>query len=177
MPRGVAFEFRFKADDAHKPFWDHAFMWGSYFATYLQGVSLGAFINGFTVRDGAYAGGPLDWLAPFSAFTGFGLVVAYALLGSTWLIMKTEGDLQQRMIALARPITLVLLGVIGIVSLWTPLDHSHVAERWFTLPNLLVFSPVPVPVLATTWLLLKVLKGPTHAAPFLARTDAAVPRI
>ncbi|UQR62398.1 cytochrome d ubiquinol oxidase subunit II [Bradyrhizobium sp. C-145] len=165
--RGVAFEFRFKADETHKPFWDHAFMWGSYLATYFQGVSLGAFINGFTVRDGAYAGDPLDWLSPFSIFTGFGLIVAYALLGSTWLIIKTEGDLQQRMIALARPITLVLLAVIGLVSLWTPLDHPHVAERWFTFPNLLFFSPVPVLVLATTWLLLKMLKGSTHAAPFL----------
>ncbi len=52
------------------------------------------------------------------------------MVDCTWLIMKTEGDLQQRMIALAQPITLVLLGVIGIVSLWTPLDHPHVAERF-----------------------------------------------
>ena len=71
---------------------------------------LGAFINGFQVTGASYGGGTFDWLTPFSLFTGVGLLVVYALLGSSWLIMKTEGALQQRMIALARPITLSLLG-------------------------------------------------------------------
>jgi cytochrome bd ubiquinol oxidase subunit II len=165
--RGVAFEFRFKADEAHKPFWDKAFAWGSYVAAFSQGVSLGAFINGFRVTGASYGGGAFDWLTPFSLFTGLGLLVAYALLGSTWLIMKTEGGLQQRMIALARPITLALLVVIGLVSLWTPLTHPEVAARWFALPNLLFFSPVPVLVLATSWAILRVLRREPHAAPFL----------
>ncbi|GAU82029.1 cytochrome d ubiquinol oxidase subunit II [Bosea sp. BIWAKO-01] len=165
--RGVAFEFRFKADEAHKPFWDKAFAWGSYVATYFQGVSLGAFINGFVVRDGAFAGGALDWLTPFSLFTGLGLLVAYALLGSTWLIMKTDEQLQQRMIALARPIVIALLVAIVLVSLWTPWLHQRVAERWFTLPNLFFFAPVPILVFATAALILSVLKRSPHAAPFL----------
>jgi cytochrome bd ubiquinol oxidase subunit II len=165
--RGVAFEFRFKADEAHKPFWDKAFAWGSYVAAFSQGVSLGAFINGFRVTGASYGGGAFDWLTPFSLFTGLGLLVAYALLGSTWLIMKTEGGLQQRMIALARPITLALLVVIGLVSLWTPLTHPEVAARWFALPNLLFFSPVPVLVLVTSWAILRVLRREPHAAPFL----------
>ena len=80
--RGVAFEFRFKADEGHKAFWDKAFAWGSYIATFFQGVALGAFINGFRVEKGAYAGGLFDWLTPFSLFTGVGLLVAYALLGN-----------------------------------------------------------------------------------------------
>src|SRR6185312_2198179 len=96
-----------------------------------------------------------------------GLPVAYSLLGSTWLIMKTEGALQQRMIALARPFTLALLVVIGLVSLWTPLAHPDVAARWFTLPNLFFFAPVPILVLATTWAILRILQHETHAAPFL----------
>jgi len=165
--RGVSFEFRFKADEAHRPFWDKAFASGSYIATISQGICLGAFINGFEVKGPSYMGGALDWLTPFSLFTGLGLVVAYALLGSTWLIMKTEGALQRRMIALARPATLVLLAIIGIVSLWTPLAHPEVAARWFALPNLLFFAPVPLLVLATSWLILRVLKHETHAAPFL----------
>jgi Cytochrome bd-type quinol oxidase, subunit 2 len=165
--RGVSFEFRFKADEAHKPFWDKAFASGSYIATISQGICLGAFINGFEVKGPSYMGGAFDWLTPFSLFTGLGLVVAYALLGSTWLIMKTEGALQRRMIALARPVTLVLLAVIGIVSLWTPLAHPEVAARWFALPNLFFFAPVPLLVLATSWLILRVLKRETHAAPFL----------
>jgi cytochrome bd ubiquinol oxidase subunit II len=165
--RGVAFEFRFKAQHPNKSFWDQAFSWGSYIATFSQGVCLGAFINGFKVTGPSYMGGALDWLTPFSLFTGVGLVVAYALLGGTWLIMKTEGALQRRMFALARPVTLVLLAVIGIVSLWTPLAHPAVAARWFTLPDLFFFSPVPLLVLATTWAISKALKRERHAAPFL----------
>ncbi len=165
--RGVAFEFRFKAHDSHKAFWDRAFCWGSYVATFSQGVCLGAFINGFKVTGPSYMGGALDWLTPFSLLTGVGLVMAYALLGATWLIMKTEGALQQRMVILARPATLIVLGVIGIVSAWTPLTHSSVAERWFVLPNLFYLAPVPVLVLATTWAILSALKRETHATPFL----------
>ncbi|WP_330084981.1 cytochrome d ubiquinol oxidase subunit II [Methylocystis iwaonis] len=165
--RGAAFEFRFKADEAHKPFWDKAFAWGSYIATFSQGIALGAYINGFEVRDGAYAGGLLDWLTPFGLFTGFGLLIAYALLGATWLVMKTEGPLQRRMRALARPVAIALLGAITIVSLWTPYAHAEVAARWFSLPNFIFFAPVPMLVLATTCMLLKTLGDDRDVAPFL----------
>ncbi|SHO65931.1 cytochrome bd-I ubiquinol oxidase subunit 2 apoprotein [Pseudoxanthobacter soli DSM 19599] len=166
--RGVAFEFRFKADEAHKPFWDKAFAWGSYIATFFQGVSLGAFINGFPVENGAYAGGLLDWLTPFSLFTGFGLLVAYALLGATWLVMKTEGALQRRMRALGRPITAVLLATIAAVSLWTPLAHADVSARWFSMPNLAFFAPVPALVLMASAALVRSLgRDDSHAAPFV----------
>lgn len=165
--RGVSFEFRFKADEAHKPFWDKAFMWGSYVATFFQGVALGAFLNGFETDGPTWLGGPMDWLTPFSIFTGLGLLVAYALLGVTWLIIKTEKDLRQRMISLAKPVTLVLLAVIGIVSLWTPLAHADVAERWFSFPNLLFFAPVPVLVLLTAGAILRALGRDPHSGPFL----------
>jgi len=165
--RGVAFEFRFKADEHHKPFWDKAFMGGSYVATFFQGVALGAFLNGFPTDGPTYLGGALDWITPFSLFTGFGLVVAYALLGSTWLIIKTEGPLRDRMVALARPITFALLAIVGVVSLWTPLEHPAIAARWFTFPNILFFSPVPILVLLTTWAILQTLRRDPHSAPFL----------
>jgi cytochrome bd ubiquinol oxidase subunit II len=165
--RGVAFEFRFKADVTHRPIWDKAFACGSYVATFCQGVALGAFINGFAAADGAYSGGALDWLTPFSLFTGLGLLVAYSLLGSTWLIMKTEGALQLRMKDLARAASIALLIAIGIVSLWTPLSHPDVAARWFALPNLVFFLPIPALVLLTTWAIFWTLKRDSHAAPFL----------
>ena len=165
--RGVAFEFRFKADESHKPFWDKAFIWGSYTATFSQGLALGAFINGFPVEGGAYAGGVFDWLTPFSLFTGFGLVVAYALLGSTWLVMKTEGGLQRRMRELGKPVTLVVLATIVAVSIWTPLAHPDIAGRWFSLPNLYYFAPVPFCVALSGWLLIRTLGGDSHAAPFV----------
>lgn len=165
--RGVAFEFRFKADERHRWFWDHAFAWGSYTATFFQGVSVGAFIEGFKLVDGAFAGGPLDWFAPFPLFCGLALLAAYGMLGVTWLVIKTEGALQRRMIALARPGTFLLLGSIGAISLLTPLLHPAVAARWFALPNLFFFLPVPVLVALFSWLLLRSLKGEPDLAPFL----------
>src|ERR1700741_3165410 len=127
--RGVAFEFRFKADEAHRAFWDKAFAWGSYIAAFSQGVAVGAFINGFKVTGSSYDGGSFDWLSPFSLFTGVGVILAYALLGCTWLIMKTEGELQRRLKALAPPLTLVLVAAIVVVSVWTPLTHPSIATR------------------------------------------------
>lgn len=164
--RGVAFEFRFKASEHHRWFWDHAFAWGSYGATFFQGVALGAFISGFEVEGMSFQGGALDWFAPFPLFSGLALLVAYGMLGATWLILKTEGDLQRRMIALARPGTAAFLGTIAIVSLVTPLVHPAVAARWFSLPNFFFFLPVPVLVLLCAWGLTRTLRDGAHAAPF-----------
>ena len=165
--RGVSFEFRFKADESHRPFWDKAFAAGSYLAAFCQGAALGAFIKGIPVFGASYQGGALDWLSPFSVFTGLGVIVGYALLGSTWLIMKTEGALQRRMIASARSVTLALFVVIVIVSIWTPLTDGAIASRWFSLPEFFYFAPVPLLVLAVTWLILRILNGEPHTAPFL----------
>lgn len=165
--RGVAFEFRFKADEHHKPFWDKTFCIGSYCATFFQGVALGAFINGFGISNNEFGGGVLDWITPFSIFTGFGLLVAYALLGATWLIMKTEGDLQTRILKLTKPITYALFFVICIVSIWTPLTHLFILNRWFSLPNIFYLAPVPFFTIAATCLLLKLVKKSSHAGPFI----------
>ncbi|MED5606276.1 MULTISPECIES: cytochrome d ubiquinol oxidase subunit II [unclassified Pseudomonas] len=165
--RGVAFEFRFKAKAHKRHIWDKAFIGGSLAATFFQGVALGAFIEGLPVVDGQYAGGSLDWLAPFPLFCGLALIVAYSLLGCTWLIMKTEGKLQERMHDLARPLALVLLAVIGIVSLWTPLAHEAIAQRWFSLPNLFWFLPVPLLVLLSFYALLRSVARNDNALPFV----------
>ncbi|WP_277964004.1 cytochrome d ubiquinol oxidase subunit II [Pseudomonas sp. RIT-To-2] len=165
--RGVAFEFRFKATKAKQHLWDKAFIGGSLVATFFQGVALGAFIDGFTVVNRSYAGGAFDWLTPFSLFCGVGLVVAYALLGCTWLIMKTEGPLQRQMHRLARPLALVLLAVIVAVSIWTPLAHGDIAARWFSLPNLFWFLPVPALVAVVLVWLLQAVSKEAHYAPFL----------
>jgi cytochrome d ubiquinol oxidase subunit II len=165
--RGVAFEFRFKARAGKRRWWDAAFIGGSVTATFFQGVTLGAFLNGLKVVDGNFSGGPFDWVTPFSVFTGFALVAAYALLGATWLFMKTEGALQQRMRALARPLVWTMLAVIAVLSVWTPLAHAAIAARWFTLPNLLYFAPVPLLVGVVVWRLLHALRGQGHGTPFV----------
>ena len=166
--RGVAFEFRFKALEHERHIWDKAFIGGSITASFFQGVALGAFLQGIPVTGRAYAGGPLDWVAPFPLLSGLGVMIAYTLLGATWLIMKTEGDLQKRMIEVARPFVLLLLLAIAVVSIWTPLTHPEVAARWFSFPNLILFSPVPLLVAALSWFLLRALKRDPQRAPFVA---------
>ncbi|MEC5162009.1 MULTISPECIES: cytochrome d ubiquinol oxidase subunit II [unclassified Janthinobacterium] len=165
--RGMAFEFRFKAREHERHFWDKAFIGGSVAATFFQGVTLGAYIQGVPVAGRVYAGGPLDWISPFSIFTGAGLLVAYALLGSTWLIMKTDGDLQRRAYAITRKLVWLLLAVIAAISLWTPLQDAAIARRWFSLPNLYWFAPVPLLVLASAWLLHRSLRLRQQALPFI----------
>ncbi|WP_416411738.1 cytochrome d ubiquinol oxidase subunit II [Pantoea sp. App145] len=165
--RGVAFEFRFKATESHRPFWDKAFIWGSVLATFSQGVSVGAIINGFPVHGRTFAGGYMDWLAPFPLFCGIGLLVAYALLGCTWLIMKTEHELHRKMSVLATPLVIALLVIVGLISLWTPFSHEAIAQRWFTRPNLFWFLPVPVLVLVCAWGIVRGVKREAHYSPFL----------
>ncbi|MBW5816478.1 cytochrome d ubiquinol oxidase subunit II [Yersinia kristensenii] len=165
--RGVAFEFRFKASQEKQHIWDKAFIGGSLIATFTQGMVVGSFIRGFPVTGRSYSGGPFDWFTPFALFCGLGLVIAYALLGCTWLIMKTDGHVQQVMNKLARPLTLMMLLIIAIISVWTPLSHPQIAARWFSLPNLFWFLPVPLLVLLASWALLRAVKHRGHYAPFL----------
>jgi cytochrome d ubiquinol oxidase subunit II len=151
--RGVAFEFRFQATPSHRPFWDRAFLGGSLLATFSQGVVVGAVINGFSVSGRAFSGGMFDWLTPFTLFCGLGLCIAYALLGATWLVMKSENPLQDKMRHTSRTLLLALLAVIAVISLWTPLAQPAIAARWFTLPNLFFLLPVPLLVVAIgAWL-------------------------
>lgn len=165
--RGVAFEFRFKALEHERHFWDKSFIIGSVAATFFQGVVLGAYIQGIYVVDGVYAGGPLDWITPFSIFTGFGLIMTYSLLGVTWIIMKTSGELQAKSYLLARIMAFVLLAFILAVSVWTPLFNSAIFERWFTIPNILWLSPVPLMVAIVFYKLQKALTNKLHVSPFV----------
>jgi cytochrome bd ubiquinol oxidase subunit II len=165
--RGVAFEFRWRTRRA-KPWWDVAFFGGSLIATLAQGVALGALVQGIRVANRAYAGGWYDWLSPFSIMTGIALVIGYGLLGATWLIMKTEGPLQDRAYRLAWPFGLGTLILIGVVSLWTPfLDRSYM-ERWFSWPNIAWLAPVPLLVLAAAIALFRGLVVGAHRQPFFA---------
>ncbi|EFE95232.1 cytochrome d ubiquinol oxidase subunit II [Serratia odorifera] len=165
--RGVAFEFRFKASENRRHIWDKAFIGGSLLATFCQGIVVGAILNGFPVENRGYAGGALDWLTPFALFCGLGLVVAYALLGCTWLVMKTAGELQARMYQLAVPLLLTLLAILAGVSIWTPIAHEEIAQRWFSLPNLFWLLPVPLLVLLSAWGIRRGVQRNAHYSPFM----------
>jgi len=140
--RGVAFEFRWR-DKKHEKIWDRSFFYGSFFATFMQGIVLGAFVQGIEVEGRAYAGGWWDWLTPFTVICGFALTTGYALLGSTWLIMKSDGYLREQVYKIAKLVGLATLVFIGIVSVWTPFLSPEIAEIWFTFPHLLFVLPVP----------------------------------
>jgi len=141
--RGVAFEFRAKAEDAdRKRRWDRAFVAGSLAAALSQGWMLGRYVLGF-------AGGAAP--LAFAAMAAVGLAIAYGFIGAAWLIWRTEGDLQRRAIAWARlAIWPMGLGIL-LVSAVTPLVSERIFERWFALPEMLLLAPLPV---ATAALLL-----------------------
>jgi cytochrome bd ubiquinol oxidase subunit II len=141
--RGVAFEFRFKAR-ASRHWWDKSFHYGSLFATFAQGIVLGTFVQGVEVEGRNFAGGMLDWLTPFSLLCGVALVAGYALLGATWMIWRSTGPLQGWCRRVSRRLLLAVIVFVGIVSLWTPLLNDAIAQRWFSWPNLLYLSPVPL---------------------------------
>lgn len=166
--RGVAFEFRFR-DAQHKTFWDHGFTWGSTIATFAQGMVLGAFIQGFEVDGRHFGGSSWDFITPFSILTGIALVFGYSLLGAGWLILKTEGELQQRVRRLGRWAFLGVFAAIGIVSIWTPLAHPTIAERWFSFPNILFLAPVPLVTALLGWVEWRALnREDSEVTPFVA---------
>ena len=165
--RGVAFEYRWKTR-RWKPVWDVAFIGGSVIAALCQGIALGALVQGIEVSGRAYAGGWWDWLTPFSALTGVAVVTGYALLGATWLVMKTEGELQRRMRRRAGPLALATLALIGAVSLLTPFQDPVYFDRWFSFPAAFYSALVPVMLFVAAMYLFRGLASGSDHAPFLA---------
>ena len=164
--RGVAFEFRWR-DAEHRRWWDAGFFLGSLVATFAQGITLGALLQGITIAGRAYAGGWWEWLSPFSLLVGASLVVGYALLGACWLIWKTQGEIQADARRFARPLLPALLVAFGLVSLATPFLDEKYYERWFDFPGLIVALPMPVVVLGVAWLMWRSLGRGNDAHPFL----------
>jgi cytochrome d ubiquinol oxidase subunit II len=163
--RGVGFEFRWRSE-RERNLWDIAFFGGSLVAALAQGIALGAVLQGVHVEGRQYAGGWWDWLTPFSILTGVALVIGYCLLGATWLVMKTEGELRDEAYRLSWWLLFAMLGAIGAVSLATPFLHIQYAQRWFAWPNVILTAPVPIAVAAVTVLLLRSLANRQDYRPF-----------
>lgn len=129
--RGVAFEFRHKAvRPMTRKFWNSAFWGGSTAAAFAQGIILGAFVQGVEVEGRAYAGGGFDWLTPFSLLTGICVVIGYVLLGSCWLILKTEGRTRDGARKWARRALIGVAAGLAAVSLATLSIDPKVTARW-----------------------------------------------
>src|SRR6185503_6392834 len=165
--RGVAFEFRPTAVTSRRH-WDRAFFGGSVVATFAQGCVLGKFVLGFEVSGRQYAGTLFDWVHPFVIAVGVGLLFGYALLGATWIVMKTDGPLRDWARDKARIALFGVLGFILLVSVWTPFVHEHIAERWFSWPNIAWLSPVPIVTAALAFWLWRAIERRHDVAPFVA---------
>ncbi|MCC8460668.1 MAG: cytochrome d ubiquinol oxidase subunit II [Candidatus Megaira endosymbiont of Carteria cerasiformis] len=164
--RGVAFEFRFKSSEEHRKIWDIAFHAGSLLAAFMQGVILGNFVQGVEVNGRSFAGGPLDWANGFSIVTGLSLIFGYALLGATWLIIKTE-DITQSWARGIASYVLVYVGLaMAIVSISMPFIDKRIIELWFSLPNFFYLLPIPLFTALGFVLLWKDLKSSNEVRPF-----------
>ncbi len=164
--RGVAFEFRFKSE-RYRYLWDLAFAGGSILAALMQGVTIGAFVQGFAVTDNKFSGGAFDWLTPFSVVTAIALLSGYVLLSALWLVMKGDEALREWAYGVARSALIALAAFIVIFSLWTPFLHPEIAARWFTPANMVMLSPVPLVTAASVVALWRALARRQRYTPFL----------
>lgn len=142
--RGVAFEFRFKASSDHRKIWDVAFHGGSLMAAFMQGIILGNFVQGVEVDGRNFAGGALDWANGFSVIAGLGVVFAYALLGSTWIIMKTNGITQEWARKVASYVLVYVAISMGTISISMPFVEERIIKLWFSMPNFFYLLPIPL---------------------------------
>ena len=165
--RGLAFEFRYRNAE-HRTFWDHGFAAGSALATFAQGVVLGSFIHGYQVEGRQFVGGSFDCFTPFAIFVGVALMFGYALLGAGWLVIKTDGDLQNWARALGRRCLIGTALAIAVVSAWTPLTNAGIAARWFSWPHIAFLAPVPLITAALGWYAWRSLHDRSEYGPFIA---------
>lgn len=164
--RGVAFEFRLSA--TRKVPWNHSFFAGSLVAVFAQGLTLGAYISGIRTEGGVFAGGPMDWLNPFSVMVGLALIAGYALLGATYLVIKTTGPVQERAYSQAFRAGLAVAFFMVVVSVWTPVHDPEIVARWFSRPRIYFVWIFPMVGVAAFVLLFTSLKKRREVLPFAA---------
>ncbi|CAN5883182.1 cytochrome d ubiquinol oxidase subunit II [soil metagenome] len=170
--RGVAFEFRARGRVRGRAFWTAAFAGGSITAAAAQGLVLGGFIQGVTMKNNAFAGGAWDWLTPYTVLVAAGIVAGYALLGATWLIWRTETELHGKARHwdwIGGPLVAALLAAVSLATLFV---HPKIAVRWgftgqaFDLSTFLPLAPIPLLGLAGLVIVAVGLMRRSHGWPF-----------
>jgi cytochrome d ubiquinol oxidase subunit II len=152
--RGVAFEFRYKTQRL-RWIWDVSFAGGSLIATFIQGMTVGALVEGLPFTNGDYSGGEIGWLTPFAGLCGIGLCLGYALLGACWLVRKCDAEVRD---VARRQIPVLAAGVLAFLVLvfaYALAEHLPILHRWIDRPYLFVFPPVAA--VAATVLALSIL--------------------
>jgi cytochrome bd ubiquinol oxidase subunit II len=164
--RGVAFEYRSKTE-RYRWIWDAAFSGGSLVATFLQGLTVGALVEGLKITDGRYAGGDFGWLTPFALMCGLGLCLGYSLLGACWLVRKCEGDVRERAYRFIPPLSIGLFAFLILIFATALGEHLQVMARWVERPLLFVF---PAAGAMATLLLARSVERRRDGVPFLMVT-------
>ena len=139
--RGISFEFRAHSKDS-KTLWNWAFALGSIIAAFSQGMILGKLVQGVQLQHGPY--GQTFTITLFPLLCGMAMVSGYALLGSAWLVYKTDGATQIFGREVSRAAWLLTMALFTFACVWTPLSVAEVAKRWFTLPGSLLFFALAV---------------------------------
>jgi cytochrome bd ubiquinol oxidase subunit II len=160
--RGVAFEFRYKSI-GFRWLWDLGFAGGSLLATFVQGMTVGALVEGLPMADGHYAGGTLGWFSPFAALCGLGLVLGYSLLGASWLAQKCDGAIREHAYRLLPVLTVAVLVFLAIAFVAALAMHLSLMSRWLERPYLLIF---PLIGAVSALGLLKGVRRQNDLAPF-----------
>ena len=163
--RGVAFEYRWR-DPGHQGFWDAGFTGGSLVAAMAQGMTLGALLQGIEIVDRNYAGSWFDWLTPYTLLCGLGVVAGYALLGSTWLIWKLEGNEQAHARKLASRAAIATIVLMGAVSLYNVFLNAEYAARWLTAPEIYFAAPVPIVTAIIAISMIRAISRERNSKPF-----------
>jgi cytochrome d ubiquinol oxidase subunit II len=139
--RGVAFEFRDKTQRM-RWIWDLSFAGGSLIASFMQGTTVGALVEGLQVTDGQYSGGDFGWLTPFAALCGVGLCLGYALLGACWLVKKCDAEVRDRAHRQIRYLAVCVLVFLVVVFAYALAEHLPILHRWIDRPYLFVFPAI-----------------------------------
>jgi cytochrome bd ubiquinol oxidase subunit II len=160
--RGVAFEFRHKTE-RWRWLWDASFAGGSLLAAFMQGVTVGALVEGLPISNGRYVGGELGWLSPFALLCGIGLCIGYSLLGASWLVRKCDGDVRELAYRLIPYLSFALLLFLITVFGFALAEHLRVVNRWLERPYLFVFPAIGA---VAAILLAASLQRRSDAAPF-----------
>jgi cytochrome d ubiquinol oxidase subunit II len=161
--RGVAFEFRSKSERL-RWIWDAAFAGGSLVATFVQGLTVGALVEGLPIANGRYAGGEFGWLTPFAVLCGVGLCLGYALLGACWLVKKCEGETRDAAYRLIPALSLGLLVFLIVVFAFALAEHLQVMARWLERPVLFIFPAIGA---IATLVLAEGVRSRRDSTPFL----------
>ncbi len=163
--RGVTFEFR--ANASRKRPWNIAFFLGSLVAVVAQGLTLGGILSGTKVVGDRFAGGPFDWLNPFSATVSMALIAGYILLGSTYLIIKTTGTVQEQAYRRAYQSAFIVLAFQILVTLWTPFHYPSTLSNWISPPRVYFIWAFPLVGLLAFYGLIKNLRARREVLPFV----------